>query len=334
MVARRPKVSSQRGITRVTKSEFVSDVTLWEDFVLTSKPINPGDQEVFQWLANQALSYEYYKLVSLVFRFVPEAPTTLAGRIVLGFDYDVTDTSPPDEITLMNLEGSVYGPPWTGLDFRVNPAKFHGENKWLYTRPHNTRALRTTDGGKFMMCARGAEGTQCGALFMDYTFDLKIPQVPKVVPVVPSNYAFREDVDPEIVVSGETAYVRYQTERVNTLDMKYNPITREFTLPPGTYRIKTAVTGTYQGTSQEAIAMELKCNSQGCVPVVDQRPSTTGTDRDDVITLNWSGWLYSDGVTPIAIEAKLTFLGIGTFVYIARAVLEVYRAQRTTNLLV
>ena len=59
-------------------------------FHLDSYPINPGLSSTFPWLSAVADAYTHYKIHGLTLEFHTSLPTTSAGRVYMGFDYDVS----------------------------------------------------------------------------------------------------------------------------------------------------------------------------------------------------------------------------------------------------
>jgi hypothetical protein len=290
--------------------------------------INPGDIQVFPWLANQALCYEFYRLVSLRFHFKTESKTDITGKVMLGVDYDIVDQNPASTKELMNMQGSKFGPMWGNLSLVVSPTAFHGENKWMYTRAHTIQSLRNTDGCKLFFSAISDAVYTIGSLELEYTFEFKVPQVPKEPAQTPSEAAFVKLATPTAVPVDTWTNIPFDTVVFNNLEVK-QPTPDQIVLPTGTYRVSCRTNTEATGAVGSMWSTEIKNDNPDYGVNAEQsaRSSTDPliTDKQDV---DWSGWFYSNAVDPFILKARLSAIDAGTNLAIASAQLMVERMTR------
>jgi hypothetical protein len=146
-------------------------------FELTAYELNPGQQEVFPWLANIASRFEKYKFRRLEVHYHPNCPTSTPGYFAIAIDADPSDQDPTNRSEMLAMEHAVTGPCWTQMR-----CKFPlGGNRIRYVRvggyPLNTDP-RTSDCGKIYI----SKGDQVfpsgiGSLWVDYEIELMIPQL-------------------------------------------------------------------------------------------------------------------------------------------------------------
>lgn len=104
--ANKPRmVSSARGVVIQHKemigSLISSGTTL--AFSATGFAVNPGKPSGFPWLSTIASNFDKYRMKKLVVHLVSSQPTSVAGRIGVGIDYDSTDSLPGDRVDFFNL---------------------------------------------------------------------------------------------------------------------------------------------------------------------------------------------------------------------------------------
>jgi len=138
--------------------------------------LNPSRKDVFKWAAQLARSFEKYRIKSARFRYVPLVPTSTAGRVMFGVDYDVSDKQPAQKEELYSMEGSVTAPLWQELSLQVEPMK-----ESLFTVPATAKDtvsdLRLVDYAAVTVAtSNGPVNTDVGETFCDYEIELSHPQ--------------------------------------------------------------------------------------------------------------------------------------------------------------
>lgn len=174
--------SSPNGSIKIRHREQFSEVyrpSATADYAtIFSERINPGNSSMFPWLAGIAPSWETYKFSSLRFEYVPSAPTTAPGTVVLTVDYDPTDATPEVKRDLLQMDGSTSAGLWvpqTHVSTRANLSK----RKELYVTEAGPPD-RLNDAGKLIVGIFGTEDdtsfAATGDLWVSYDIDLITPQ--------------------------------------------------------------------------------------------------------------------------------------------------------------
>lgn len=89
-----PAFGNVSGGTRIRHREFIQDIVGSTVFTNRNYPINPGNAEVFPWLASTAKNYEQYKINGMIFEFVSTSATALnstntaLGTVILSTQYN------------------------------------------------------------------------------------------------------------------------------------------------------------------------------------------------------------------------------------------------------
>jgi hypothetical protein len=164
------------GVTQIRHTEYFRDVVGTTDLVVTSDPINPGNESLFPWLASIAVRYESYQFQSLVFRYETQASTSTDGTVVLSVDYNPEGQVPSSKQQLLAMDESMRTPSWGSISHisqRYNLTK----RKSYYVRngdPVTDADLYDT--GSFILGVIGTNTTAgIGELYVDYVIDLITP---------------------------------------------------------------------------------------------------------------------------------------------------------------
>nr|AAB32863.1 coat protein [sesbania mosaic virus SMV, host=Sesbania grandiflora, Peptide Partial, 230 aa] [Sesbania mosaic virus] len=104
---RNPAVSSSRGRILVLHCIGVTD-----SIVVSSELVMP--YTVGTWLRGVADNWSKYSWLSVRYTYIPSCPSSTAGSIHMGFQYDMADTVPVSVNKLSNLRGYVSGQVWSG----------------------------------------------------------------------------------------------------------------------------------------------------------------------------------------------------------------------------
>lgn len=106
-----PAFGNVAGGTRVRHREFIQDVTGTIAFTNHNFPINPGNGDVFPWLASTAKNYEQYKINGMIFEFVSTSASALnstntaLGTVILSTQYN---SLAPSFTNKQQMENNVY----------------------------------------------------------------------------------------------------------------------------------------------------------------------------------------------------------------------------------
>jgi hypothetical protein len=149
------------------------------NFVVTSFDINPGNPGLFPWLSAIALRYETYRFRRLSFFYDTQMPTTTAGSVGLGVDFDVADPPPADLLEFLAMNDSGSASVWTPLRLNVDLSGAH--NTFRFTRsglPSGTWDQRLYDLGRLYHFTNGlVAGNSYGLLSVEYEIEFCTPQV-------------------------------------------------------------------------------------------------------------------------------------------------------------
>jgi hypothetical protein len=148
--------------------------------------INGANSLDWPWLTKIAQNYEFYKFRSLRFDYVPFCSTATAGEIMMGFDYDSADATPPTEQILSSYPGFTSGPVWNQVSAKADPSSMEAFVKWHYVQDGFTAftpdAQQYNAGSFFLSTANGAGGP-VGKLYVEYLVEFKSPTLSSIAPL-------------------------------------------------------------------------------------------------------------------------------------------------------
>lgn len=136
--------------------------------------INAGKFETFPWLATMATSYDRYRFRKLSFSYLPLVPTSTAGRMGLGYDYDSSDSVPLSRQDFYSLTRHSDGPVWSPLSLNI-PV----DNTIRFTNTHTTVDSKLIDLGKLIVFTDATSATassSIGDIICEYEVELLDPQ--------------------------------------------------------------------------------------------------------------------------------------------------------------
>lgn len=139
--------------------------------------INPGCGTMFPWLSGIALNYEKYRFEALRFDVVPRNPSSLAGALYAGIDYDWDDIPAATEGQLMSNRGAISSDIWTKVSVPVDCARINQDMPYRYVAASakGDSAQRQVFAGYFMIGIAGTAATVSFDIFVDYTVRLSLP---------------------------------------------------------------------------------------------------------------------------------------------------------------
>jgi hypothetical protein len=172
----RPRLTTTRKGLVITHSEmigtlFSSGTTLTYNAV--GFDVNPGRFATFPWASTIASNFDKYRCIKLQFRLISNQPTSVAGRIGVGFDYDSTDTLPADRVEFFSLTHHAECAPWDSIALNV-PV----DSAYRFVNSHTATDLKLIDVGQVIIMADQivATHTSLADLIVDYSFELIEPQ--------------------------------------------------------------------------------------------------------------------------------------------------------------
>jgi len=172
----KPRMSSSPSGVIVRHKEliggvFSSSTTL--SFLARRYIINPGKSDTFPWLSQLASNFDKYRLLSLKVSLVSNQPTTTAGRIGVGIDYDSTDPLPSDRLEFFALSHHAECAPWDSVDFTF---PFKPEEKFVNS--HTSTDSKLIDCGQLIVMSDQIVATDANMadIIVEYAVELFEPQ--------------------------------------------------------------------------------------------------------------------------------------------------------------
>jgi hypothetical protein len=174
--------TSRRGQT-VHEDEYIGDINGSVTFATSQYNVNPGQAATFPWGSRISQLYEEYDFEMLEFYYKREvsefATNGQAGKVILSFDYDASDTAPTTKQQVEDTVPHVDGMPCTPvLALRIDCARVR-KNPAKYVRPGAQPAntdIKTYDCGVLSVSTQGNTNTSLiGELHVRYRVRLSEP---------------------------------------------------------------------------------------------------------------------------------------------------------------
>jgi len=191
---------------------------------------------MFNWLSSFAANFDKYRILSFKAMFVSNQPTSTAGRVGLGIDYDSTDPLPADRTEFFSLTHNVESAPWDSLVLNV---PFKPEVKFVNS--HTTTDSKLIDYGQLVCMAdqivTSGTAITLGDVIIEYEIELLEPQQS----VYSTTYFSGANIGAfsTLTVSGPTVAKMVATNSTTVL---------EFTLPDGYYLMSCSLVDGGAGT--------------------------------------------------------------------------------------
>lgn len=231
----RPRIRSRgRGVV-ISHSEMIGTITsspVSGAYECDSWVINPGKFSTTPWLATMACNYDKYRFISLVVRVISNQPTSTAGRIGVGIDYDSTDPQPADRMEFFSLTHHAEGAAWDSLIF---PIPQLGGTRFVNS--HTVSDSKLIDVGQLLVFADQivATSTSLADVILDYTVELIDPQQ--------AVYSTQGSLGANVAPSALTTYgpVLGSISQISTKIAQYN-------VGPGIYMVSVVANDAGGGT--------------------------------------------------------------------------------------
>jgi hypothetical protein len=174
---RKPRIVNMNdGSVVVSHSEMIgtlvsSGTTL--TYKVDSYVANPGKPSIFPWLSTIATNYDKYRFRKLYVCLISSQPTSTAGRIGIGFDYDSTDPTPANRIEFFSLSSHVEATPWQSIELDI-PV----EGGLRFTNTHTTTDSKLIDLGQLLLMSDQIVATTAvlADVIVSYEVELHHPQ--------------------------------------------------------------------------------------------------------------------------------------------------------------
>lgn len=173
----------------VRHKEFVTTVNSSQNFqVQASLEINPGNTQLFPWLAGVATRFQEYKIRGMVYHYVPTSGSAVAstnaalGAVMLQTSYRASDTPPDNKLEMLNEYNSNESVPCEAFCHPIECDPKENPFNIQYVRSVATSAAEDKllyDLGTTHLAVQGCQttGNPIGDLWVTYEIELKKPIV-------------------------------------------------------------------------------------------------------------------------------------------------------------
>ncbi len=242
-VKNKPKLVTNNNNVVVTHSEMIGIIRssgtslgyFADNFV-----VNPGNFATFPWLSSFASNFDKYKMRKLEFEFVSNQPTSIAGKVGIGFDFDSTDPLPADRSEFFSLTLHSECSAWDRIALKV-PC----DNVTRFVNSHTKTDSKLIDVGQFIVFADQivAATSFLGDVIVHYTCELLEPQ--QAIYSTEMFYGANPAAFSSLVSSGPNVVTMVPTTSTTVL---------EFELTPGYYICSINIHDSGGGTPVVAVA--------------------------------------------------------------------------------
>jgi hypothetical protein len=283
ITSQEPLIKRKGKSTNIKFREYVRDITGSVGFIVIAQAINPGNGQMFPWLAPQARQYEEYKFRKLRFCFETFTSTNATGTVIFAVDYDPSDPLPVSKTEILTNDDKARSSPW--LEFSMlcsmdNLAKRQANA--LFVSESGAAPLgedpKLYNLGNLLVATQSfAAAVPCGELWVEYDIDLITPQTQSTgAPIVPAGWFAKEDGLGSIpsTASGQSGTVQFDLLSciVGTVQFAIDALSHGMTgLQPGLYKLSwrqelTTATGITSGL------MDIRRNGTTVFPSTNARP--------------------------------------------------------------
>lgn len=253
----RPRIS-QRGVsgTRVSHRELVAvSIPGSTNFTIQATfSLNPGLSTSFPWLSQIAQNYEMYTVHRISYEWVPIAPTSTRGDIIIAPDYDANDDPPLNEIAMANDFNAATFATWVVQSVPLNRKLLMGLGPKKYVRGSSVSGdLKTYDVGTVFIATNNFLDTSpAGKVFVSYDVEFFGPVTEFVLRPIPKATSLYQNSIDIALASGTDSNFLWDVRRSDPLRIGTPSGAGIFTPPKGNYLIvfsclpvsTTATTGT------------------------------------------------------------------------------------------
>ena len=185
--------------TRIAHREYMGDITTTPAFNATLSAIYPTSSSMFPWLNTIAKNFQKWKLLGMVFEYVPTSSpiggaTPAMGSISMGVQYDTYLPAPTSLQQMLNWQGSVTGRPSDHLVCAVEcDGEFTPTNALYIRQTGGSAAQNLTTFGNLIVAKSGAYDSYVGGqLWVSYDILLISAFVSNPEPLLPEPDAHQE----------------------------------------------------------------------------------------------------------------------------------------------
>lgn len=190
-----PKFINRSQNMCVIHREYITDISgNTGDFaVVFNQNVNPGNYDLFPWLAGVARRFESYQFTRLEFEYSTISTTIDRGYAALVIDYDPTDAQPTTKSQALQYQSTIKCAVWQSAIHKSTSQNLHKRKTYFVqtsTSPP-TGTSDTHDTGRLFVCAGSNNSAQkIGELWVSYTVELMTPQLTTLGPVLGFGHKF------------------------------------------------------------------------------------------------------------------------------------------------
>jgi len=267
--------------------------------------LNPGLVATFPWLAPQAQQWEMYRCHKLVAHYVPIAPSSTQGDIIISPNYDASDPQPTTEVQATSNYGAVTDSCWQCFSCPLDVPSMQAFNK-RYVRPCLVAGdVKTFDIGTLAICSNNETGTTAvGKLFLEYDFEFFTPQNDPSPATSPLYSSMATRVTAQTFGTGVAAAADLDAFVFNPLAIAADAA-GVYTLPAGAYKFEFS--GTFTDSAAEAFSILLTAlkNGAALTPTIISSQFTTSVAAEQV-SASLDGLVVINGTDTFQISVQLT----------------------------
>lgn len=178
----RPRQVSTREGIRVSHRELFYTISQSEPGagVLLEK-VEAGNQSMFPWLSTLAKLYDCAKFDHITFTFMPTAPATTPGYVIMAWDPDSnTPDNSIDYAKVMSWKYHTRTPVWQQASLTIPASQFIKRLIGNGASTDPAMSLIKGNGAFFAFTSDSAGTTVFGDIFVSYSVTLSVPQVPSI----------------------------------------------------------------------------------------------------------------------------------------------------------
>jgi hypothetical protein len=165
---------------------YLGDVTGSTLFSATTYTINPGNVSTFPWLSTIAIRFQEYRLLGMVFEFIPTCATavsstnTALGTVIMATQYNPNE---PVFTSKLDMENSAYAcssTPFAPLvhPIECDPSKVLSNARFIRTATTNVKEAQLYDWGNFTIATVGMQASNViGELWISFHIELMLPRL-------------------------------------------------------------------------------------------------------------------------------------------------------------
>jgi hypothetical protein len=202
--------------------------------------LNPGLSSTFPWLSNVAEQYQEYKFVKLIFHYVPIAPTSSQGDVILTPFYDAAAAYPQSEVQASDSINAVIGSVWMDHKCALSSSLMHPSGVKKYIRTFRMSGdSKSYDVGRLQLSTVNETTTSgIGKLYVDYTVQLFGPRLSPLI-TTPTSCSIWTLTASQFFTGSAIQYITNSfgniTNQSDPLGITYSAGT--FSLPDGNYSV-------------------------------------------------------------------------------------------------